>query len=92
MKAWAAPAGAQSEAKSLDVAYRIQMMTAGAAPPAAVLERMDALGFDVTHAYGLTEVYGPNTVCDWHEEWNERPTAEQAALKARALILRERSQ
>jgi len=71
------------EADSLDLAYRIQMMTAGAAPPAAVLERMDALGFDITHAYGLTEVYGPNTVCDWHEEWNDRPTAEQAALKAR---------
>jgi len=48
-----------------------------------VLERMDAMGFDVTHAYGLTEVYGPVTACDWHEEWNELPVAEQAALKAR---------
>ena len=63
------------ESESLELAHRIQMMTAGAAPPAA--------GFDITHAYGLTEVYGPVTVCDWHEEWNERPTAEQAALKAR---------
>ena len=71
------------ESESLELRDRIQMMTAGAAPPAAVLERMDAMGFDVTHAYGLTEVYGPVTVCDWHEEWNERPVAEQAALKAR---------
>jgi len=71
------------ESASLDLEYRIQMMTAGAAPPAAVLERMETMGFDITHAYGLTEVYGPNTVCDWHEEWDERPTAEQAALKAR---------
>ena len=71
------------ESASLNLEYRIQMMTAGAAPPAAVLERMETMGFDITHAYGLTEVYGPNTVCDWHEEWDERPTAEQAALKAR---------
>ena len=71
------------EAKSFSLPRRMQMMTAGAAPPAAVLERMDTLGFDVTHTYGLTEVYGPNTVCDWHPEWSERPMAEQSALKAR---------
>ena len=71
------------EAKSFDQSRRIQIMTAGAAPPAAVLERMDKLGFDVTHTYGLTEVYGPITVCDWHPEWNARPVAEQATLKAR---------
>ena len=71
------------EAEALEIPNRVQMMTAGAAPPAAVLERMDGLGFDITHAYGLTEVYGPITVCDWHEEWNQRPADEQAALKAR---------
>jgi fatty-acyl-CoA synthase len=61
----------------------IKMMTAGAAPPAAVIERMGRLRFDVTHVYGLTEVYGPVTVCAWHEEWNDLPPDEQAALKAR---------
>ena len=61
----------------------VRMMTAGAAPPAAVLEGMERLGFDVTHVYGLTEVYGPVTVCAWHDEWNDRPPAERAALKAR---------
>ncbi len=71
------------QAEALEIPNRVQMMTAGAAPPAAVLERMDGLGFDITHAYGLTEVYGPITVCDWHEEWNQRPADEQAALKAR---------
>jgi fatty-acyl-CoA synthase len=71
------------EAESFDLSRRIQIMTAGAAPPAAVLERMDKLGFDVTHTYGLTEVYGPITVCDWHPEWNARAAAEQATLKAR---------
>ncbi|MDP9096698.1 MAG: AMP-binding protein, partial [Pseudomonadota bacterium] len=61
----------------------VRMMTAGAAPPAAVLEGMERLGFDVTHVYGLTEVYGPATVCAWHDEWDALPTEQRAALKAR---------
>ncbi len=71
------------ESGSLELKHRIQMMTAGAAPPAAVLERMEDLGFDITHTYGLTEVYGPVTVCDWHNEWDEKTVAERALLKAR---------
>jgi fatty-acyl-CoA synthase len=61
----------------------IAMMTAGAAPPAAVIEGMEALGFRIIHVYGLTEVYGPVTVCAWHEEWDALPVAEKAAIKAR---------
>jgi len=61
----------------------IAMMTAGAAPPAAVIEGMETLGFRITHVYGLTEVYGPVTVFAWHEEWDALPTAERAAIKAR---------
>jgi fatty-acyl-CoA synthase len=64
-------------------ARRVQFMTAASAPPAAILEGMEKIGFDVTHAYGLTEVYGPATLCAWHPQWNERPDAERAALKAR---------
>jgi fatty-acyl-CoA synthase len=67
--------------RSLD--RRIEMMTAGAAPPAAVIEGMEALGFHITHVYGLTEVYGPAVVCAWHDEWDELPAAERARLKAR---------
>ena len=44
---------------------------------------MAALDFNVTHTYGLTEVYGPAVVCSWHEEWDQLPPGEQAALKAR---------
>jgi fatty-acyl-CoA synthase len=62
---------------------RIEMMTAGASPPAAVIEGMEALGFHITHVYGLTEVYGPAVVCAWHDEWDELPAAERARLKAR---------
>src|SRR5215469_7500514 len=61
----------------------IEMMTAGAAPPAAVIEGMEGLGFHITHVYGLTEVYGPAVVCAWHDEWDGLPPAERARLKAR---------
>jgi fatty-acyl-CoA synthase len=62
---------------------RIELMTAGAPPPAAVIEGMEALGFRITHVYGLTETYGPATVCAWHDEWDALPPAERARLKAR---------
>jgi fatty-acyl-CoA synthase len=61
----------------------VEMMTAGAPPPAAVIEGMEALGFHITHVYGLTEVYGPAVVCAWHDEWDAQPAAERARLKAR---------
>ena len=61
----------------------VNMMTAGAAPPAAVIEGMEAKGFQITHVYGLTETYGPSTVCAWHDEWNARDNEDRARLKAR---------
>jgi fatty-acyl-CoA synthase len=61
----------------------VKCMTAGAAPPAAVLAAMEKMGFDVTHVYGLTEVYGPAVVCDWHADWDALPLPEKAAVKAR---------
>ena len=59
------------------------MMTAGSAPPAVVIDGMEALGFHITHVYGLTEVYGPAVVCAWHDEWDALPADERARLKAR---------
>jgi 3-(methylthio)propionyl---CoA ligase len=56
------------------------MMTAGAPPPAAVIEGMERLGFRIAHVYGLTEVYGPATVCAWHDEWDTLSAAERARL------------
>jgi fatty-acyl-CoA synthase len=61
----------------------IAMMTAGSAPPAAVLQGIEAMGFAMTHVYGLTEVYGPVTVCEWHSDWNTLDDEERAAIKAR---------
>ena len=62
---------------------QVQMMTAAAPPPASVLAAMQEEGFEVTHVYGLTEVYGPAVVCAWHEEWSDHPIEEQADLKSR---------
>ena len=60
-----------------DFDHQVNMMTA-AAPPAAVLQRMAELGIRVTHVYGLTEVYGPATVCAWQETWDALPMHERA--------------
>jgi fatty-acyl-CoA synthase len=61
----------------------VEMMTAGAPPPAPVIEGMERLGFRITHVYGLTEVFGPVTVCAWHDEWDALPAPQRARLKAR---------
>jgi len=50
--------------------HKVHCLVAGAAPPAAVIEGMERMGFDITHVYGLTETYGPAAVCAKHEEWN----------------------
>lgn len=63
--------------------HTVEAMTAGAAPPAAVIEAMESQGFNVTHVYGLTETYGPSVVSAWHSEWNDKAKADRAALKAR---------
>ena len=72
-----------SEEERVPFDHRVEVMTAAAPPPAAVIARIEAAGFHVTHVYGLTEVYGPATVCAWHDEWDALPLQEQAALKAR---------
>jgi len=61
----------------------VKAMVAGAAPPASMIEGMERMGFDLTHVYGLTEVYGPATVCPKHDEWNEVDIGERARLNAR---------
>jgi len=71
----------ESERTGLD--RTVEVMTAASAPPAAVLEKIERMGFHITHVYGLTEVYGPAVVCEWHDEWNALPVGEQATLKAR---------
>jgi len=57
--------------------HEVQCMVAGAAPPAAMIAGMQTLGFELTHVYGLTEVYGPAAVCMPHEDWAELPVGDQ---------------
>ncbi|UJB67206.1 acyl-CoA synthetase [Acidovorax sp. YS12] len=61
----------------------VKAMVAGAAPPASMIEGMEQMGFDLTHVYGLTEVYGPATVCAKHDAWNSLDIGERARLNAR---------
>ena len=61
----------------------VKAMVAGAAPPASMIEGMEAMGFDITHVYGLTETYGPATVCAKHESWNTLDIGERARLNSR---------
>jgi len=65
------------------IAHKVHAMVAAAAPPAAMIEGMERMGFDLTHVYGLTEVYGPATVCARHAEWDALDIAERARLNGR---------
>lgn len=62
---------------------KVAVMTGGAPPPPHVLFKMQEIGFHVTHSYGLTETYGPGTVCTWKPEWDSLPPESQAKIKAR---------
>src|SRR5215470_15462137 len=61
----------------------VDVATGGAAPPSAIIEAMERSGFRVLHMYGLTETYGPNTVCAWQSEWENIPTRERTRQMAR---------
>lgn len=71
------------ESERREIKHPIKVMTAGAPPPAAILEKTKALGFDVLQVYGLTETFGHVVECVWREEWDALPADEQAAIKAR---------
>ncbi|WP_240746631.1 AMP-binding protein [Cryptosporangium phraense] len=72
-----------SDASPLPAGRTVRVAVGGAPPSPAILRRMDELGFDVTHLYGLTETYGPAMICDWRPEWSFLDVDEQAKLKSR---------
>ncbi len=71
------------EAAKAAIEHPVQAMVAGAAPPAKVIGAVEQMGIKVTHTYGLTEVYGPVTVCAWHDEWDALSLEERARIKSR---------
>jgi fatty-acyl-CoA synthase len=71
------------EEQKLAFDHVVEVATGGAAPPSAVIEKMEAMGFRVTHLYGLTETYGPSTVCAWQEEWADLELEKRSGKMAR---------
>ncbi|HOY03205.1 acyl-CoA synthetase [Zoogloea sp.] len=65
------------------IEHKVSALIAGAAPPAAIIEGMERIGFDITHVYGLTETYGPASVCAKHPEWDALPIAQRAERNGR---------
>ena len=72
---------AESDRKKLK--HKVNVLTAGAPPPSIIFKKMNDLGFEVMHVYGLTETYGHITQCAWNEEWNEFDQEKQNEIKAR---------
>ncbi len=70
-----------------DFDHVVEVFTAGAPPPAATLQAIEPLGFNVTQVYGLTETFGHVTECLWREEWDDLPEEERYAIKARTGVL-----
>src|SRR5258705_13324904 len=74
------------------ISHQVNAVVAAAPPPAAMIEGMGRIGFDITHVYGLTETYGPAAVCAKHPEWNELALEEQVRRNGRqgvAYLLQE---
>ena len=74
---------AAPEALRAGIDWPVKAMVAGAAPPASMIEGMERMGWEVTHVYGLTEVYGPAAVCAKHDEWESLPLAERVDRNGR---------
>lgn len=74
--------------KSKPLNKPVHVLTGGSSPPATILIRAEALGFDVSHGYGMTETCGVIVSCAWKREWDKLPTAEKARMKARQGVKR----
>jgi len=69
--------------ETIKLKEKVNIMTAAAAPPPSILAGIEKKGFEVTHVYGLTEVYGPAVVCEWKEEWNKLLPEPKSEKKSR---------
>ena len=67
----------------IKLSRRLEIMTAGAPPAPTVIQNMESVGANITQTYGLTEVYGPHSVCQWQDKWDTLSEKEKAQMKAR---------
>ncbi len=75
---------ANCESAPTEPLARELIISVAAAPPSpSIIAQMEALGAEIIHVYGLTEVYGPYTVCEWQEQWDDLPVADRSRIKAR---------
>jgi fatty-acyl-CoA synthase len=77
--------GMSTYAEKNDIRLRntLEVITAGAPPSPTIIQNMEAIGTNITHVYGLTEVYGPHSICAWQPKWDKLPVEEKAVLKSR---------
>ena len=76
-----------SKAEDVNIKRKLQIMTA-AAPRANAIQNMEEIGANITHVYGLTEVYGPHSVCTWQANWDELPAERAIKKPARGFLYR----
>ncbi len=74
---------AYAQSNHIKLTSRLETITAGAPPSPTIIQNMEAIGANITHVYGLTEVYGPHSVCAWQPKWDNLPPEKKAELKAR---------
>jgi len=70
-------------AHKIKLEQQLEIMTAGAPPAPTVIQNMESVGANITQTYGLTEVFGPHSVCQWQTQWDGLPADDRAQLKAR---------
>jgi len=71
----------EDEKRKID--HKVNVITAGAPPPSSILEKMESLGFEVMHVYGLTETFGHVLQCAWNEDWDALSLEQKAEIKSR---------
>ena len=69
--------------EGIKLKHNVELMTGAAPTPVSVLRKIEQQGFNITHTYGLTEVYGPAVVCEWQKEWNKAKQDMIAEFKSR---------
>ncbi len=69
--------------KELNIQHQLQVVTAGAPPSPTIIQQMESMGAVITHVYGLTETYGPHSICEWQPHWDNLVGEEKALIKSR---------